>query len=171
MDEIGVARGEVQTIKEESPKASRREVCVGGAMEEGSRRAPSSRFWMADNAASLLNRCGQGQDCEAERHRVRREGALQVTHHWGQLAKLSSMWEDGIFLGVRSVGAEMIDSLSAVLLESGEPGLCCAEPKPSTESQRPHTFPKNSMQGAACRFVDGARRALAAGGEEIGAAG
>ena len=53
--------------------------------------------WMADYAAVLLNRIEFDEQVLFWRH-----------SSGGQLAKLSSTWEDGVLIGVRSVSAEML---------------------------------------------------------------
>ena len=73
---------------------------------------------MADCAVVLLNRCEvgkdgrtaflafQGQEGDAVRHRFRREVLFRRHPSGGRLAQLSSMLEDSIFFGVRSVSAD-----------------------------------------------------------------
>ena len=75
----------------------------------------------------------------------------------GRLAKLSSMWEDGIFLGVRSVSAEM--NVVQRCRSLANQRLCSAEPKPSAGSQSAQTASEEmelvrQAQDVACNFVD-----------------
>ena len=76
--------------------------------------------WMAEYAAVMLNRLEIGKDGKTAYQRMK---GKKATHHgfefgekllWrrrrvaGPLGKLSCLWEDGVFLGVKSLTGEFI---------------------------------------------------------------
>ena len=76
--------------------------------------------WLVEYSAVLLNRCEVGKDGKTAYERSRGKTAKVNGIEFGEkvlfrkspignrLAKFSSLWDDGVYLGVRSVSAEMI---------------------------------------------------------------
>ena len=76
--------------------------------------------WMVEHAAVILNKCEVGKDGKTSHERLKGKKATLLGIEFGEgvlfrrkpgqpkLAKLSSLWEEGIYLGHRAASGESV---------------------------------------------------------------